>query len=360
MRSLRSRAVALTAVAAAVLGGLTLAGPVSAATRTPPSWHRSLTLSTPDFPEFSAATSWTANGAWAFASQDSTSAPHAFKLSGGAWHRDLTFPGLRGEQISSATSSSASNVWVFTITQSSKERVLRYDGHAWSVVPTSGKLINSGLALSSRDVWIFGAKLGFSTGTVHYNGTSFRHFASGAGLFGGSALSSTSIWAYGVDKVAHWNGTTWKSTPVSGLLSTSCGFPGFLEGILAISRTDVIAVGAGGCASNRGPLILLRFNGMRWHRLTISKPINAFPVSISGDGSGGAWIPVLTGVAEPSSSLYHFTGPTIGKAVLPLASKTLEIDGVTIAGDGTKALAFGLTHNSADTHADGVVLRFEP
>src|SRR5262249_32374685 len=157
---------------------------------------------------------------------------------------------------------------------------LRYNGHSWSVVPTSGKLIGSGLALSSKDVWIFGSKLGPSTGTVHYDGTSFRHFSSGAGLFGGSAISSKSIWAYGVNNVAHWNGSTWTSTNVSRLLSTSCGFPGFLEGILAISPVNVIAVGAGGCANNRGPLILLRFNGTSWHRLTISKPINVFPLTI--------------------------------------------------------------------------------
>ncbi len=356
MRSVRS----LVVVSACLAAGLSLVGPASAgaAPRVPPSWHRSLTVSGPHFPEASAATSWTANGAWAFVSVDGTAKPLAYELSGGAWHRE-SFPGLTGERVWSATSSSASNVWAFTVTNASKERVLRFNGHSWSVVPTSGKLINSGLALSSKDVWIFGSKFGFSTGTVHYNGKSFTRFGSGAGLFGGSALSSKSIWAYGVDKVAHWNGSTWKSTNVSGLLAKSCGNPGFLEGILAISSSDVIAVGAGGCSSNRGPLVLLRFNGTSWHRLTISKPIDAFPLTIIGDGSGGAWIPVITGVGAPTSAIFHFTGHSIGKASLPAGLKRLELDGATIAKGATAAVAFGLIRNAANTKWAAAVLRFK-
>ncbi len=359
MRSIRSL-VTVSACAAVAFGGVSLLLPASAGAvpSAKPSWHLVKAVTGSNFPEFSAATSWSAIGAWAFVSNDIKGKPLAYKLSGGAWHKE-SFPGLKGESVWSATSSSAGNVWAFTVTAASKERVLRYNGHAWSVVPTSGKLINSGLALSSKDVWIFGSKFGFSTGTVHYNGTSFTRLRSGAGLFGGSALSSKSIWAYGVNTVAHWNGSTWKSTSVAGLLSKSCGNVGFLEGILAVSSSDVLAVGAGGCSDNHGPLVLLRFNGTSWHRLKFAHPIAANPLTIIGDGSGGAWIPVLTGSGEPTSSIYHFTGHSIGKASLPVSSKHLELDGAAIATGTTTALAFGLTRNAADTKWTAVLLRFE-
>jgi hypothetical protein len=362
MSKIRSGVIAAIAAvtgisASAMTVGLALAPPAGAAPKPSATWHTSLRVSTANFPEFSALTSWSADRAWAFIDGTSGTRPVAYELTGGSWRRE-SFPGLIGEQVWSATSSSASNVWAFTVAATSKERVLHFDGRSWSVVPTSGKLINSGLALSSKDVWIFGSKFGPSTGTVHYDGKTFTHFASGAGLFGGSALSPSNIWAYGVDKVAHWNGHTWKSTRMS-LLSTACGHPGFLEGILAISSSDVLAVGSGGCTDNRGPLILLRFNGSSWHRLTFTKPIDALALTIIGDGSRGAWIPVNVGEPNPVSSLYHFTGRAISKAKLPAGSKGLELDGATIAGGTGKALAFGLTRNSSNTRWNAVVLRFE-
>src|SRR3984957_12582237 len=244
-----TRLAVLAATIAIAVPLLTVTVPAAAVPSTASSWHVVKTVSGADFPEFSAVTSWTSAGVWAFTSAGSNTEPHAYQQEGSTWIR-RSFPGERGEDVWSATASSASNVWVFTVTRASKERVLRYDGRSWSVVPTSGKLINSGLALSSSDVWVFGSTFGPSTGTVHYNGHSWTRYGSGAGLFGGSALSPDSIWAYGTHQVGHWNGDRWATPSVASLLATACGNPGYLTGIDAISAHDVVAVGAGGCSDN--------------------------------------------------------------------------------------------------------------
>jgi hypothetical protein len=351
-----TRSALLVAAITLVVPALAQAVPAAAAPGTAASWHLVKAVSSTDFAEFSAVASWSSSGAWAFSDAGSADEPHAYQQDGSSWVR-RSFPGEPGESIWSATASSASNVWVFTVTSASKERVLRYNGHAWSVVPTSGKLINSGLALSSSDVWVFGSTFGPSTGTVHYNGHSWTRYGTGAGLFGGSALSPDSIWAYGLNKVGHWNGSRWTTTSVARLLSTGCGNPGYLTGIHAISAQDVVAVGAGGCSENGGPLVLLRYNGVRWERLRLSKTIAANPVTVIGDGAFGVWIPVISG-APPASSMYHLAGHTLAKVSLPVSSRHLDLNAAAIGAGTAHALAVGLSRTSGDTKSIAVILRF--
>ena len=353
-----TRSATLAAAIAIVVPLLGQAAPAAAAPSTASSWHVVKAVSGSDFPEFSAVASWSSAGAWAFTSAGSNTEPHAYQQDGSTWVR-RSFPGEVGESVSSATASSASNVWVFTVTSASKERVLRYNGHTWSVVPTSGKLINSGLALSSSDVWVFGSTFGPSTGTVHYNGHSWTRYGSGAGLFGGSALSPDSIWAYGTHQVGHWNGDRWTTTSVASLLSTGCGNPGFLTGIHAISAEDVVAVGAGGCSENGGPLVLLRYNGVNWERLRLSKTIAANAVTVIGDGAFGVWIPVISG-APPASSMYHLTGHTLARVSLPVSTQHLDVESAAIGAGTTRALAVGLIRTTGDTKSTAVILRYQP
>src|SRR6185437_15348398 len=129
--------------------------------------------------------------------------------------------------------------------------------HSWNVVKTFTQPINSGLTLSPTDTWVFGEPFSPSLGTLHYNGRTWTKLATGAGLEGASALSATSIWAYGVSSVAHFNGHAWKRTSVARLLPKSnkiCG-PGFVSAIVAVSATSVYAAGAACCQDGQGPLV---------------------------------------------------------------------------------------------------------
>jgi hypothetical protein len=116
---------------------------------------------------------------------------------------------------------------------------------------------NSGLTISPTDTWVFGEALAPSLGTLHYDGHTWTKVKTGTGLLGASALSATSIWAFGPSGVGRWNGHTWKRTSVARLLPKSskiCG-PGFLNAIDAISATNVFADGTAGC----------RRDHRRWH-----------------------------------------------------------------------------------------------
>ena len=111
-----------------------------------------------------------------------------------------------GDFVESAAASSAGNVWAFTF----KGQVLRYNGTQLgqgeevrasrsarapcSAAPTSG---SSGHRAPAR---------------ITTTATPGPGRPRAAGWTAASALSASSIWAYGGTKVAHWNGSTWTKT----------------------------------------------------------------------------------------------------------------------------------------------------
>jgi hypothetical protein len=332
------------------------ATPAGAAVHAPAAWHVAKTVPGPNFPAFTAAADASATSAWAFEASQSGAKTRAYQLSGRTW-RLRPFPAKQGEQIFSASATSSSDVWVFSSTSSSTSRVLRFNGQSWRQVKTFGKLINSGLAISSTDVWVFGESFAPSLGAVHYNGHTWTQTA--RGLLGGSALSARSVWAYGTSSVAHWNGTRWRVTSVAKLLPKgggACG-PGFLGGIDAISASNVVAVGAGGCPDGQGPFVLLHYNGTKWSRVAIRR-IHADPFGVIGDGAGGVWIPLGTG-APVSSFIDHYSHGTLAQVKLPISEQHLALFGASIGPHTTAALAFGLSRKSfSASTSTAVILRF--
>ncbi len=358
MLKIGSAAVAVAALAMLTGGAVAVAAPAATALRAAPAWHVTKTVGGSGFQEFSAATAATGTSAWAFESGGATSKPRAYKLSGHTWAQE-PFPGQPGEEIFSASSSSPSNVWAFTTTDSSTSRVLRFNGHSWKQVKTFGKLISTGLAISPTNVWVFGEPFGRERlGTMRFNGHGWRAVGKGPFL-GASALSASSIWAYGPQNVGHWNGSTFHRVSVARLLpkpSQVCG-PGFLSGIVALSATNVYAAGAGGCPDGQGPLVLLHYNGHSWSKVAI-KTLHADPEAIIRDGSGGLWLPLVTG-APPSSTMYHFSHGALSKVSLPVSPLHLDLFGAAIGTHTTAAIAFGLTRTSISaSKSTAVVMQF--
>ena len=334
----------------AAVGAIVLAMPAagaSAAPRASASWHAMFQLPESGFPYFSAVTAASASSAWAFDSVGSK-APGAYQLSGANW-LSRPFPAKSGDVVEAAASSSASNVWAFTF----KGQVLRFNGSSWAAVKKFSKPIDSGVVLSSTNVWVFGA-----TGTWHYNGHSWAHAGSGSGLVGGSALSASSIWACGGTSVAHWNGSTWTKTSVASLLPKNTQLShSRMVGIYAASASNVYAVGSGSRQDEGGPLVLLHYNGHAWSRVAENTSLGD-PVAVIPDGSGGLWIPVRTGFPG-DGSMEHYAHGKLGSAKLPFSPPHLLLFGAAIGKGTTAAYAVGYTRTSFNaTTTTAEILRY--
>jgi hypothetical protein len=347
---------AAAGAAAPVFASPVLANTASAATAsasavspgTGQSWHTSLRVGGPGFPAFTSAAATGARSAWAFDSAG-TKSPGAYQFSGSHWTK-RSFPAKASDFVTSASASAASDVWAFTFDGAA----LRYNGHSWSQVKKFSREIDSGLTVSSTDTWVFGSNLG----TWHFNGHAWTRFPTAKGLEGASALSATSIWAFGGTRVAHWNGHAWLHTNLAGLLpkNTQLSHSG-LRGIYASSATSVWVAGTGGRQDEGGPLVLLHYNGHSWSRVAENKTLGD-PTGIVADGHGGAWISVRTG-SPGDGVVEHYSSGKLSSAKLPASPAHLFLYGLTTAKGSTAPLAFGFTRTSFNQKTTtAVILRY--
>ncbi len=169
---------------------------------------------------------------------------------------------------------------------------LRWDGHAWSVVPTpnpapAGAPKNGGLgsvyALSDTNVWAVGSYLdadALSQPLVeHWNGTAWSVVktpdlgADEAALTDVTALSSSAVWAVGfrdtLTLVERWDGAKWSvvDSPTPGAHHNAN-----LSGITAIRAGDLWAAGAYVTDQPSLGTLVEHWNGSKW---TVSSSGNA-------------------------------------------------------------------------------------
>jgi hypothetical protein len=227
--------------------------------------------------------------------------------------------------VGTASSSSYSGCHGRTLTA-------RFNGSAFVEVPAPATAIcasvNGVSGRSTADIWAVGS-------TNNGRDTHVRHWSGGAwstvpgatipvppsggrsqrstGLNGVAALSSTDVWAVGKAQFAdfsrrglveHWNGTAWQ------LVSTPAPTSSLLNGVSALGPSDLWAVGAAG-----GSTLTMHWNGARW--ATVPSP-NANAVnSLSGVAAVSASDVWAVGDAIRSSSdgvstyktlIMHWTG----------------------------------------------------
>jgi hypothetical protein len=162
-----------------------------------------------------------------------------------------------------------------------------------SPIPRLGGELNGVVGLSSNNVWAVGQMNSTSTAggfpiTVplieHWNGTRWSVVASpnpspelGAQLLGVTAIAANNVLAVGTGGlVEHWNGLKWS-------IVTSSAFSGgdTLNAISADSSSDVWVVGA----SSNGTPVAIHFNGQAWARVPVAVPVTpgqAFPSLFHG------------------------------------------------------------------------------
>jgi hypothetical protein len=352
------------AILIAAAGALMAAGMPATASPRPAvpataSWQVNETISSNNYPMVTAITASSPTSAWAFETGTGQS-PDVFRLTGTTWSQRPSI-GTVGATVVSATSDASGNSWAFM----SKKQAWWFNGTVWAKVKTFAKAIGSGVAVGSDDVWVFGELYapGSGLGAWHYNGStqSWKQYRSGRGLLGGSALSPSNIWAYGAKSVAHFNGSSWKSRSVASLLPrrTELCNP-HLSGIDALSSRNVFVTATGGCQDVGGPLVLLHYNGSQWKRLSIPKNLGA-PVAVVSDGSGGVWIPVMTGFPG-FGTMEHYSDGHLHSATMPIAKKHLALFAASTAPGSTAAFAAGYYRPSLSNPSSftGEILEYGP
>jgi eukaryotic-like serine/threonine-protein kinase len=122
-------------------------------------------------------------------------------------------------------------------------------------------------ATSADNAWAVGSSGSFASPTpliAHWNGTSWRQVP-GSGLPSGelaavAATSASNAWAVGSTAggktlILHWDGTSWKQVP-------SVATAGSLTGVSASSATDAWAIGSGS-----SQILILHWNGTSWQQV---------------------------------------------------------------------------------------------
>ncbi len=158
--------------------------------------------------------------------------------------------GSDNNQVTALAAVSTNDVWAtgsFTIpgTQTSNGLIQHWDGSRWSIVPnpnpgTKSYFIKAVSAVSTNDVW----DVGF---TADKNGNNHKTLTE------------------------HWDGTQWSIIPSPN--------PGnqdnFLEGMVAVSTSNVWAVGLG-ISSSGGFALILHWNGTQWSVVPSPNPGSTF------------------------------------------------------------------------------------
>jgi hypothetical protein len=343
-------------IAAGIAGLLTLGSVTAAAAGPAPSWHIVKSVHSGENGDFTAVVATGRTTGWAF---DGIDGPTAWQRHGGTWTR-VGFPGERGESVVAAAATSPSNVWAFTDVGGGS-RVLRWDGHRWSVVTTFQAPIGGAAVLARNDVWVFGQPgILEQLGAWHYNGHAWSRIAKN--LDGGSALTQDDVWAFSGTNVDHWNGRAWTSTAVKSLLPRKdmLNFPA-VTGIYAQSATSVYAIGNGNRQDEGGPTVILHYNGRTWNKVAQgSFGYGTMPSQqISPDGHGGLWLP-MPGVLGAPSYLLHYAGGRLTPVGLPASPQLVNVESVSLVPGSTQVLAGGFTHAKANLGLNvvGVILQY--
>jgi len=358
--------LAATVVAGTALAGTGLAGTgaAQASSATSASWHIVKQVHSGAAGDFTAVVATGKSSGWAFNGNTlaaPAAKPTAWKRNGSTWTR-VSFPGEQGEEVVEARATSPSDVWAFTEVGPGS-RVLRWNGHTWSVAKDFAFPIGGASVVGRKDVWVFGQPgINEQLGVWHYNGRRWSHLSTS--LDGGSALSATSAWAFRGTAVYHYNGRTWAKTSVAKLLpkrlSNDLNDP-IVTGIYAQSAKSVYAVGNGQAEDEGGPTVILHYNGSRWSKVAQGNFGYGTQPSqqIGPDGSGGLWLP-MPGFGGFKSYVLHYSAGTLTEPALPHGAEGIDVESIANVPGTTEMLAGGFTHatNNPGAKVVAVILQY--
>lgn len=208
-------------------------------------------------------------------------APRAERRQNGRWHSSALPAGLHS-WIAGASATSASDIWAVTALNG---KVVNWNGGRWTVVPRGGwgtkGRFTAIIALSHRNVWLFGAK-GVrrpGAGTWHLSGATWTHVRGVATNIDKASAAAPVIWAIGGESessLLEFRHGRWRKVAPAAL----AGFT--YSDVLALGRSSIWVAG-----SVAGLPELGHFDGHRWSALTMPGSVPA--TGLCRDGKGGLW-----------------------------------------------------------------------
>jgi hypothetical protein len=197
--------------------------------------------------------------------------PLILHWNGTAWQRSALPRHARG-RIDGVAAASAANAWAIDTRRQGSSRIWHWNGTRWRRVATpaiTGQTyrLTSVAAISARNAWAAGlTSSSEATVILHWNGARWRRTpspnvpdAEGDFLGAVSASSADDAWAVGGTIVSgktlaeHWDGTSWRVVPTP--------FCGTLDGISILPSGRAWAVGGPG---------ILRWNGTAWKSVPLT------------------------------------------------------------------------------------------
>ena len=164
------------------------------------------------------------------------------------------------QRILGMTAISPSNVWGVGQTADGTTLLAHWNGTAWKQVPSPpgrGSL-NAVTAVSANDIWAVGATSGGKPLIIHWNGSAWSNVAAPSGggqLMSVSAAGRDDAWAVGGSRPLHWNGTSWKLSPLTAGVHVVAA---------AVSGSRAWGVGQ---STKSSKLAVVRWNGSKWSKV---------------------------------------------------------------------------------------------
>lgn len=373
------RALALQlAVVLPICGALSVASTLPVQASTVPGWHVKTVLN-PGAGNQGILLDVTADApgdAWAVGMtgpvSGTSTVPMIVRWNGTAWSQ-VTLPApvqtaLGTDFANTITAGSPRNVWAFGLLST----WVHFNGATWTsgqlVPPGPGgtALVQSALALSTSNVWAFGAK-SKSTGqhayAAHFNGVKWTGTSvpGTAAISDASAVSAGDVWAVesggpsvgptaGRSALVHWSGGAWHSV---GLPAALASRP--LTQVVANSDKNVW-VGSWLRNSKKGATEAVgHWNGRAWtvQTMPVTATSQMFAVSaLASDGHGGIW--AIGNCTSCSgylpSRIWHESAGTWKRAVMaskyPYLILRMALAPGTTSVWGVGAVAVGKTTNA--------------
>ncbi|HKP54589.1 MAG TPA: hypothetical protein VJ183_18280 [Chloroflexia bacterium] len=273
------------------------AQPLAAQTDPPGCWAVYPQPADNSYRELHGVAALSASDVWAVGYQSGLDSPQTLitHWDGKAWNAvPSPSEGLTRSTLSGVAAISPTDVWAVGSSGlydrgEVRTLVMHWDGRVWSVIPSPNASSNNNelkavAAVSKDDVWAVGnytipngANSTLNALILHWDGTRWTqspapHLVPMAQLNGVTAISRDDVWAVGGGNeetfqalALHWDGTEWSAVPTVRLPQA-----GYLNAVSAAGPDDVWAVGmALGNQTGNNPTetLTLHWNGKEWSRV---------------------------------------------------------------------------------------------
>lgn len=189
-------------------------------------------------------------------------------------------------------------------------------------------------ALSPQDAWAVGyyypeGQVQAHPLTLQWDGRAWT--VSPSSVYAGTlsavvAISPTDVWAVGSEEEAaltmHYDGTSWSQMPVERVRETES-----LDAVAAASPNEVWTVGSVHATDSGNEYLVVRWDGKSWTRVTLPFPsAEGYLTGVAATSTRDVWITGFRRISTPSSAVVSVAFHWDGKSWTDLANPQLWLD----------------------------------